>query len=162
MATRKTAAEQAAETPNNVVDTIKPTEELGRAIGQGDVKSVDPELGGLGERLVAVEGSDRAVPEVELYAAGVPGYEGNDVLNAPFVPVNNPASPHVAPNVPPAELSTMQEFILKHEELAQAQGLYVTQASFPGEGARIYPGRYAGIKLTDGKRGVTYSDGTTH
>lgn len=158
MATRKT--EPANEQPANVVDTIKPTEELGRAIGKGDVESVDPTKGGT-DRLVAVEGSDRAVPEAELYAAQIKGYEGDDPT-APFIPVNNPASPHALPADPPAELSSLQEFIVTHEEKAQAMGIAVTEISFPGAGERIYPGRYAGIKLTDGKRSATYADGSKH
>lgn len=157
MATRKT--EPANEQPANVIDTIKPTEELGRAIGKGDVESVDPTKGGT-DRLVAVEGSDRAVSEAELYAAGIKGYEGDDPTT-PLIPVNNPASPHMPPD-PQAELSTMQEFIVKHEEKAQAMGIVVTEISFPGAGERTYPGRYAGIKLTDGKRSATYADGSKH
>lgn len=57
---------------------------------------------------------------------------------------------------------TLEGFIGRHEGLAQAKGLVVTQILFPGASARVFPGTYAGIPVADGKPQATYSDGSKH
>jgi hypothetical protein len=58
---------------------------------------------------------------------------------------------------------TLDDFIVKHEDAAQGADLVVTRVVFPGAPSRVYPGRYAGIVVEDGKEvGATYSDGSKH
>lgn len=57
---------------------------------------------------------------------------------------------------------TLEGFIGRHETAAQADGLVVTQITFPGAPSRVYPGVYAGIPVMDGKALATYSDGSKH
>jgi len=56
---------------------------------------------------------------------------------------------------------TLDEFIARHEEASQAAGLVVTNVTFPDAPARVFPGKYAGIPVADGKTAeATYSDGS--
>lgn len=58
---------------------------------------------------------------------------------------------------------SLDDFIARHEDAAQAAGLVVTAIKFPEAQARVFPGRYAGIPLADAKTAeATYSDGSKH
>lgn len=58
---------------------------------------------------------------------------------------------------------TMDEFIDRHESAAQADGLVVTSITFPDAPARVFPGKYAGFPVADGKTAeAIYSDGSKH
>lgn len=58
---------------------------------------------------------------------------------------------------------TLDEFIARHEEAAQADGLVVTSITFPDAPARVFPGKYAGFPVADGKTAeAIYSDGAKH
>ncbi|WP_354686680.1 hypothetical protein [Cupriavidus necator] len=59
-----------------------------------------------------------------------------------------------------AQIETLEAFIDRHESTAQAAGLVVTQIAYPGAASRVFPGKYAGINVIDGKPGATYSDGS--
>lgn len=60
------------------------------------------------------------------------------------------------------EPASLKEFIDSHERAAQDAGAVVVAVASPGEEARVYPGTYSGIRVSDGKRSATYSDGSTH
>ena len=58
------------------------------------------------------------------------------------------------------EIETLDAFIDRHEGQAQASGLVVTQITYPGAASRVFPGKYAGINVIDGKPLAIYSDGS--
>ena len=61
-----------------------------------------------------------------------------------------------------APIEALDAFIDRHEGQAQAAGLVVTNIAYPGAQGRVYPGKYAGIPVADGKPSATYSDGSKH
>lgn len=142
-----------------VEQKVKPTEELGRAVGAGDVTLVDVEQVSEQTPVVAVGNTGKGANAVQ-YAVEVKGEDPREILP----PAQNPATSGAALGVQMVgqKFSKLQDFIVHHEELAQAQGLWVVEASFPGAGEQIYQGRYAGIRLSDGPQSVTYNDGSKH
>lgn len=61
------------------------------------------------------------------------------------------------------QAESMEEFIDRHEAAAQADSLVVTSITFPDAPARVFPGKYAGFPVADGKTAMAvYSDGSTH
>lgn len=66
-------------------------------------------------------------------------------------------------NMSPSDASdTLESFIAAHEEAAQAKGVVVVKITYPGATSRIYPGKYSGIRIEDGKPSARYSDGSTN
>lgn len=61
------------------------------------------------------------------------------------------------------KVEDLHNFIARHEDAASTRGVVVTRATFPGAETRVFPGRYAGVQVLDGREAeATYSDGSKH
>ncbi|SOY79936.1 hypothetical protein CBM2599_A120501 [Cupriavidus taiwanensis] len=61
------------------------------------------------------------------------------------------------------KVEDLHDFITRHEDAAAGLGVVVTRVTFPGAESRVFPGRYAGVQVQDGREAeATYSDGSKH
>lgn len=84
--------------------------------------------------------------------------------------VQQPVEPQVTPETKEPEVQEVaaqdaepiKQFILRHEDAAQALGAVVVHISHPHASGDIYQGRDAGIRTSEGPQQATYSDGSKH
>lgn len=81
-------------------------------------------------------------------------------IDPPVVEIKPAPPPPPAPSKKAAE--PLDEYIAKHEQAAQDDGLVVTAISHPDAKDRHHDGVYSGFPVTGGELSATYSDGTKH
>ena len=80
--------------------------------------------------------------------------------NAAFELDDAPAA-EVSFTAPEAESITLDDYIRRQASAKLSGGVVLVSVAYPGAVERIYDATYSGVRVTSGRLGCTWSDGTT-